>query len=264
MTVCIGAICENGACTVVAADEMVTFGAPMNLQTEPPGLKKINTLTVESVLLYSGTVPDGEEMVRQTRRQIGGIIRPLVEQVAEFAKNSYVMLKRRRIEETILRPLIGADFPQYQNLIAQAANSALLQNLLGMIAQHNLQTDLLIAGEDDIGHHIFIVTHPGICLPMDTLGFAAIGSGGLHASISLSLGGQAKTATLAQTLYNVFEAKKASEVAPGVGKLTDIAILKNRTVIFVQDGAIDVLERVHRGRPTLSEQDQHAISGALG
>jgi hypothetical protein len=34
MTVCIGAICEQGKAVVVAADRMMTFGPPMNLQAE--------------------------------------------------------------------------------------------------------------------------------------------------------------------------------------------------------------------------------------
>lgn len=62
MTVCIGALCDNEHVTVLAADEMVTFGPPMNLQTEPPGLKKIVTIASSAALLYSGGVADGEEI----------------------------------------------------------------------------------------------------------------------------------------------------------------------------------------------------------
>lgn len=53
MTVCIGAICEDGNTAVVAADKMVTFGAPMSLQMEPATLKKITQLNSEpAVLLF--------------------------------------------------------------------------------------------------------------------------------------------------------------------------------------------------------------------
>jgi hypothetical protein len=40
MTVCIGAICDNGAAIIVAADKMLSYGPPMNLQVEMP-VKKI-------------------------------------------------------------------------------------------------------------------------------------------------------------------------------------------------------------------------------
>lgn len=263
MTVCIGAICEDGKAAVVAADEMVTFGPPMNLQTEPPGLKKTIKLTDELVLLFSGTVPDGEEIVSRTRHHLGGMNKQQVAQVAEIVKDAYIQLKRKRAEEMILRPFIGADYVQFQTLIAQSAASQILQQLLAMMTQHNLQTDLLIAGADESGHHLFIVAHPGICLPMDTLGFAAIGSGGLHASVSLSLGGHTRADPLVQTLHNVYEAKKASEVAPGVGKLTDIAILKGGAISFVTKKLMAVLEKVHKDRPILSAEDQATISEAM-
>lgn len=71
MTVCIGALCDNEHVTVLAADEMVTFGPPMNLQTEPPGLKKIVTIASSAALLYSGGVADGEEIYFCSRGEVG-------------------------------------------------------------------------------------------------------------------------------------------------------------------------------------------------
>jgi len=60
VTVGIGAICENGRTAVVAADKMVTFGNPMNLQTEPPALLPLATTGFGSV--GSGAVHAGVRM----------------------------------------------------------------------------------------------------------------------------------------------------------------------------------------------------------
>ncbi len=63
MTRCVSALCEDGKSVVVAADKMVTFGSPMHLQTEPQSLKKIIPLTEECAVLFSGSLPDGEELI---------------------------------------------------------------------------------------------------------------------------------------------------------------------------------------------------------
>jgi ATP-dependent protease HslVU (ClpYQ) peptidase subunit len=67
MTVDIGAICKNGKAAVVAADRMVTFGAPMNLQTESPSLRKIIELTDNALIVFSGNTADGEQIVSGTQ-----------------------------------------------------------------------------------------------------------------------------------------------------------------------------------------------------
>ena len=187
MTVGIGAICEDGKSAVVAADKMVTFGAPMSLQTEPPTLKKIIELTERTLLVFSGNTSDGEEIVTGTRPSIAVDPKQPVSQIAAAVRESYIKHKQRRVEENILRPLLGADFKKFQEMVAQSAASQLLQQVLGLIAQHNLQTDLLVAGMDDSGAHVFAITHPGQLHPLATTGFGAVGSGAVHAGVRMSL-----------------------------------------------------------------------------
>jgi Proteasome subunit len=132
VTVGIGAICEDGKTAVVAADKMVTFSSPMNLQTEPPTLKKITELTDRVLLVFSGSTADGEEIISATR------------------------------------PLLT----------------------------------------DEI-----------------------------------------------KSSYNVYEAKRASEVAPGVGKLTDMAVIKNGKIHFGGTELLSVLEESHKEKPALNPDE---------
>jgi len=118
--------------------------------------------------------------------------------------------------------------------------------------QHNLNTEVLVAGVDDSGAHIFAVIHPGQLLPLATTGFGAIGSGGIHAAVRMSLAQHTKSASLVETMYNVYEAKRASEVAPGVGKLTDIAIIRNGKFCFGGTELLSTLEEAHKEKPALS------------
>lgn len=262
MTVGIGAICENGTAAVVAADKMVTFGAPMSLQAEPPTLKKIIQLTDKVLLVFSGSTSDGEEIVAGAMPNLLSDPNQSVRQVAEVVRGSYARHKQRRVEENILRPMLGVDFQQFQTLVAQAAVSQLLQQVLGLVSQHNLQTDFIVAGMDDSGAHLFAIQHPGQLHPLATTGFGAIGSGGIHAGVRMSLGQHTKEASLADTLYNVYEAKRASEVAPGVGKLTDMALILNGKIHFADKALFDALEKAHKEKPALSATELKALKGA--
>lgn len=257
MTVCIGAICENGEAAVVAADKMVTFGAPMNLTTQPQSLKKISQLTKNSVLLFSGTIADGEALVGRL-----GFARedeqPLAK-VAEETKNAFAALKKSSAEDNILQPLLGANYQQFQTLVAQSSSSQILQQVVAMLMQHNLQMDVLVAGVDESGAHLFVVTHPGVLLKVDTTGYAAVGNGGLHAMIRMSLGRHEKVASLPDTIYNVYEAKKESQVAPGVGDLTDLAVVRRKGVRFADDKLLEALDKVRKQRTPLSEAERKGL-----
>ena len=240
MTVCIGAICDDGNAVVVASDKMVTFGQPINLQTEPdPKFKKIYELTASSVALFSGSVPDGEEIISNVKANIGGQ-RISIHNIAVKVKDEYSSLKNIRVEDTILKPLLKVDFNGFQQLITNSSSSQILTQILGIISQHNLQLDILIAGSDDTGCHLWTVTHPGQLLCLDALGYASIGSGGIHASIRLSLGHQSRVANIINTFYNVNEAKKSSEIAPGVGRDTDMALIKDDRITFFDQKFLDI------------------------
>ncbi len=175
MTVGIGVLCDDGKSVVIAADKMVTFGAPMNLLTEPPTFKKITKLHAHCALIFSGSVPDGEERVAAALHQAGSMAKSPIEKIAGLVKSAYVNLKKKRVEETILGPMLSADFHQFQTLVSQSSSSQILQQVLAVVMQHNMQLELIVAGTDDSGAHLFIVSHPGLVAPADTMGFAAIG-----------------------------------------------------------------------------------------
>ncbi|MGB7747079.1 MAG: hypothetical protein WBN75_07315 [Verrucomicrobiia bacterium] len=176
MTVCIGALCEAGKSVVVAADRMVTFGPPMNLQAEPPTLKKIFKASESCVLLFSGGVSDGEELISNVQRKLTGAQNPQVGQIAEVTKSYYVELKKKRVEE--------------------------------------------------------------------------------------KLGQHTATSSLAEAVFNVHEAKKSSEVAPGVGKFTDMAIVRNGKIFELKPELLAILEQVHKEKPALTKGEWEQIGKA--
>ena len=123
-------MCNGGKAIVVAADRMMTYGAPMSLQTEPP-VKKIFPLTKTAALLFSGSVPDGEDVANGVKAKIAGVHQQPISTIAEYTKTAYVELKKKRVEEQILRPLLGVDFAGFQPLVAQSTASQILATSWG-------------------------------------------------------------------------------------------------------------------------------------
>src|SRR5580658_3126479 len=118
MTVCIGAVCDNGKAIVVAADRMMTYGAPMNLQVET-SVKKIVSVTESVVILFSGGLADGEDIIARTKSKIYSHKRT-VQEISEATALSYQEVKRRRVEDTILKPFLGIDFSTWASILAQS------------------------------------------------------------------------------------------------------------------------------------------------
>lgn len=172
---------------------------------------------------------------------------------------AYKDLKKRRVEDTILRPFLGVDFAGFGQMMVQSAASQGMAQILGMIAQHNLGLDLLVTGLDDTGGHIFAISSPGVLSPLNTVGYAAIGSGGLHANIRLSLGGQGRGVNVPETVHSVYEAKAAAEVSPGVGKQTDMAIITHHGVRFFNEAGYNVLTSLRRDYPELPSSDRELL-----
>lgn len=265
MTVCIGALCvrdDKTPVVIVAADRMVTYGAPMNLQHEPE-LSKIYDVTDHAVILGAGSAFDAEAVAKDVRAKVGEAD-VSVAQIAQTTVGMYAILKAQRVSETILRPNLNLDFASYIQLAAQAPASQLLNQIMMLVNQHNLGLELLVAGVDDQGAHLEIIPHPGFVLQVGQTGFAAIGSGGLHASVWLSLANHTSAASDIDTLYNVFHAKKAAEVAPGVGSATNLAIIaKGGKTRYVSDDDLKALEQLRQGRPTVSPEDRVTLGEML-
>lgn len=247
MTVCIAAICEKGRDIVVATDRM--FTSPLNLEFETEE-KKIENLLTSCVALTAGSSAAATEVLDAIRSKLANAKNASIAEVANEAKNEYTLSRSRKIEETIILPTLGSDFmeqrrkgktlPEYLQVQAP-----MYQQLATVANQYNMNLEMIVAGVDKTGAHIFVVTHPGTSFSLDKLGYAAVGSGGIHASISLSLSAQTNHRGLIETMYSVYDAKKAAEVAPGVGNATDLAIVDTTGIWHCSAPVFNALVKTH-------------------
>jgi hypothetical protein len=148
----------------------------------------------------------------------------LVKEVVDMYVHVYTALRRGRAQSAVLAPL-GLD---ENSFIAKQKDMS--KDFIEKIAKELLQFDMpsiatIITGIDTIGPHIYSINNDyGPCRIscLDTIGFAAVGIGARHAESQFMLAGHNPYCFLPETLLLTYSAKKRSEVAPGVGKATDM------------------------------------------
>jgi hypothetical protein len=246
MTICIAAVCAEGKNIVVAADRMFTIGPPLNVEFEPP-ISKIEAMGASSCALGAGNSLTVAEILRRTRSRYHNQQNQRIETIANFVREEYSKFRDETIEQQLVKPSLGPDFevfrarggtlPQYLQPHPNLYNQIYLQ-----CNQHNLGVEIILAGIDDTGGHIYLVTHPGQMVPFDKIGYGVTGSGGTHASIKLALELQHPKSSLADTLLAVYAAKSAAEVAPGVGHETEIFVISPTDLWPASDELLKALQ----------------------
>lgn len=265
MTICIASICEEGKLVVVAADRMFTVGPPLNVEFEPP-LTKIDPVGSSCVILSSGNSLYGHEVVSRTRSKFeqGKTVSTVL--VAGALQREYGRFRDEVIEQNLITATFGHDFATFRErggfLPAYLQTQpGIYQQIAAQVSQYNITLDFIVAGVDSAGGHIFYVGHPGVLLNFDKLGHSAIGSGAVHAVVGLSLNKQTPQSSLMETLYSVYAAKRAAEVAPGVGTETEMAVISPTEIQKCSDEVIESLKTQHAEQTQRQKPDLTKVKG---
>lgn len=224
--------------------------------------RKIDRLSDSCVVLSSGDALLATEI-------IGRMTAPATSSVKDFATNlrdTYQAVHLERVEHVILRPR-GLTWDEYKNRAAQLPLQGYL-NIDQTIFNFGIGVvDFLVAGVDPSGGHVFRVHYDGIAGGSwlewcDKIGSRATGSGSPHAAMLLSLEGQHRGLTAAETMYNVFCAKKSAELAPGVGPATDLAIIRVGGTENIPEATLVRLQDL-RQKSQSREADRDAAIGRI-
>jgi hypothetical protein len=218
MTVCIAASCEHGRAIVLAADRLVTGG----LQVEGP-IPKVAMFAPRGAVALAGNESTARAIASLGAARLDGEWNSLA--AREAFRSAYADFKEARVEQTILRPHLGVGFPAYRDLIASAPFSQILTMVHAQVAGHSFDVDLLVAVLDAAGSDVFAVTNPGIVIELGAVSSFTSGNGGPLATASLAWSQHGPHRSLAETVYNVAYAKRNSEIAAGVGRMTDILVV---------------------------------------
>ena len=217
MTVCIAAKADDGKTLILAADQLATGARKID------GTQKILPLTSKIFVMLAGDDLYGREVYK---RVIGSTDPKLAntEQWANQVKKAFSGLRYDLAEAAHLWTR-GLDRNTWQT-IQPILNREVVLAIDNSIQNHVVpETYLIVAGIDEDGTaHIFFIFPPGNSYG-EFAQFQTAGAGFMYASNSLYSREYSSTMASAEAAYLVYEAKKVSEVAPGVGESTSMVIV---------------------------------------
>jgi 20S proteasome alpha/beta subunit len=219
VTVCIGAIA--GPIVIVASDRMITSGDIQFEQQQP----KIFAVEPRALLLISGDIAVQTELVDRTRLETKAKRAKTVRDVANIYADAYVAYCRRKAEAAVLKPL-GVESVEAL-MTKKKWSDALVSELLERVrlAAEDDGIATIVAGSDELGQHLYVIDRPGIVSTLDRIGFASVGIGQRHAESQFMFAGYTPSWKFPEALYLTYAAKRRAEVAPGVGRYTDLAVI---------------------------------------
>lgn len=222
MTICIAALYENGKGCVLASDQMTTAHFPIGYEFENEEVRKIIKVreTTVAYLLIAGDVLFANEVLEAVRKDVDAKGITATPIIAELFRQHYQNVRKQHIFRTELEPrglTLDSFYQGHQRFVLQ-----IVQLIDNALKTGNPRTELIVAGLCESCWSIFSIVNPGDLFCHDAIGFMAIGSGAPHAVYSLIESGYKKSMD-EHTVHELVEkAKCRSEVAPGVGKGTEI------------------------------------------
>lgn len=216
MTVCVAAMSQG--VIFAASDRLITAG---DIEFEA-NESKITTLTNSIVIMVAGDTGIGAEIISRMRIDIQAYIGvspeiPLaVADAVRLYQRYYGEVKSERAEAELLFP-IGQSRSTLTELRPEV-----VELLSGQMQRYEMRrVEVIIAGVDATGPHLYKVWDGDVRCE-DIFGFVAIGEGANHAESQFMKWPLLWNTDPGQTLFMTFLAKKRGELAPGVGKSTDM------------------------------------------
>ncbi len=234
MTSCIAAVGtnDNGKHIVFATDRMITRPSLGEFESQ---FRK-HYIFENCVVMIAG-VPNHFQEIRNTLQK-GKTCSEQATLLHEKLKN----LRRKQVEDRILSNF-DLKWEDFKELIKAEKVNAVVEVLYSKIAEERLGVQLILAGFDGIDPKLFVISELGIS-PETEMGYCAIGEGQLQAINTFMFSKHYEGTNLKEAIYNVFKAKKNSEVAIGVGTVTDFGILNSEGASYSLKNESEELKKI--------------------
>ena len=187
LTVCVAAMASIGEFRWIigASDRMVTTG-DIEFEQEQ---RKIQQLTTSISLMVAGDLSVQADVIHRLLTWRDQCLEKAPEQwlkVKDAADKFYEYLaeyRRKCAHQAVLEPL-GLDLA---SLNSGAVTHEMAMQLSKEILDFRIAAiEAIVMGQDDSGHHIYVVDNGGVSC-QDWTGFAAIGSGAWHANCTTNI-----------------------------------------------------------------------------
>lgn len=260
MTICMGALCQDqaaGDTVVLASDRMVTW---RNLAEFEHAVPKIYNISPAAWALVAGDALAGAKITAEAAAKVAGVPRP-VHEIAAIVAQQYQGVRMNAAEAQVLLPR-GLSLVTYYGKHQQLL-SRITEDLDRSLASFDPEVELIVAGVDSSGGHLFTVNNPGgppEC--HDVIGTVAIGSGEIHAVQSMIAFGHTAMQPVKETVFRVFASKRRAELAPGVGRDTDLMVLRPGGAVRLSDKALAKLSELYESyAASVVASAQEQVSG---
>jgi len=254
-------MCNKAKTVVAVADRMVSVEF-LALQFEQH-TRKVERIGEHFIALTAGDALGHTEIIRAATQEIARLSQPTVYDVALQVERRFIEARQQLAEKTTLRR-IGLD---YATFLEQQRNLSpeLVFNLMTEYQSVELGIELLLAGVDSTGGHLYLVSDPGITTCFDSIGYAAIGSGLPHAESFLSDADYSPNIPLNRAIWLGYVAKRRSERAPGVGsRYTDVLVIdEDKGVQFLDGPTLDKLDSLYQQYVAGLRQVTQTIDGSV-
>ena len=254
MTICIGALCDfdgdRPQALVMASDRMVTWGF-VEFEHEIP---KGSAVGPSAFALVAGDTLRGSRLIQHVRAVIPAGGTSFV-QLSEAMAQGYAQLRMEQIQTEVFTPR-GLALQQFYNGMQSQFLPGIAQNIDQQVVNFDYNVAVLFGGVDENGAHLHAILNPGgTYTDFAQIGFAAIGSGEMHAIQSLIGFKHTRNRSLQEAAFNVYAAKRRAEVAPGVGEDTDLWIIRREGIFRPPPGSMETLDGLYREyqRPVINE-----------
>jgi hypothetical protein len=248
MTVCIAAIFrwrysenDTGWAVLGTSDRKLTSG---DVEYEPPQTKHC-VLAKRVVLLTAGAMHTHTEAIRATQKMLRLDPEEDVATIAEMHASNIRSLRAKFAAEQILSPF-GMNHETF--LAKQRDMSAdFVAEMASRISTFSFDIESIIYGVDGKGvPDIFHIDGYGIATRHTDVGFMSIGIGAGHANLQLmSTGVSQHVHNFYSALGVIYSAKKSAEIAPGVGKSTDMILVTRQGCDLILPPDMEMLERTY-------------------
>jgi len=199
---------------------------------------KIFHLAKHTLALISGDISFQTEVVSETQREVAATGITLVTETTKAFAQIYARRCRESVEAGVLAPinLTSESFLRQQQALHPQLVELITRQLQTGMSERDDAT--VVLGVDGLGPHLAMVYGPGQYACMDTIAFVATGAGARHAESQFMFSRYTRAWSFPRALYLVYVAKRRAEVAPGVGRATDLAVITTDPpgVLHLPDG----------------------------
>lgn len=244
LTICIGTICDSSKKAIVAGDRMMTASDfTVAFEHDVPKIKEV---AANCLALTAGPALVHTDLFRNVRNTIHAGATPPISEILEKVKKEYLKIRTRQIEEKYFK-VRGFDI-EWFNKNQRMLSPDIALRLDRQLEIYSFNLNILLVGVDDAGAHLYYIYPPCSSECFEALGYCSIGTGERHADSTFIAYRYTPSFSVNKALYITYEAKKNSEVAVGVGKHTDMAIISDEGIRFIRKETLKKLEEIRQKR----------------